>query len=115
MSALDKILPQQPLGDDGKRLAPSSTLSWRKVRCMSSGIWISTGFLPGWLLRRPASSPGAVRPPFPARLGAFAGLGAGCATASGVIGLGAGGTASSSKMPARADGFFAITQPRLLA
>jgi hypothetical protein len=57
---------------------------------------------------------GAVRA-LPARLGAFAGLGAGCATASGVIGLGAGGTASSSKMPARADGFFAITQSRLLA
>ncbi|WP_186378978.1 hypothetical protein [Sphingobium sp. B2] len=85
---------------------------------MSSGIWISTAFLPGWLLRRAGLSAGTLRAPSPAPRAAFAGAGVragvGCATAAGAIGLGAGVSVagSSSKMPAKADGFFAITLPR---
>src|SRR3546814_14671386 len=96
---------------------------------MSSGIWISTGFLPGWLLRRAGLSPGSLRapcPPLPRCFGtasALVGLEDGAAAGvegaiASVAAWGTGGGATSvsgsSKIQARSDDFLAITQPRFL-
>src|SRR3546814_6981707 len=97
---------------------------------MSSGIWISTGFLPGWLLRRAGLSPGSLRAPCPPlhcyfgtssalvglEDGAAAGVdGAIASVAAWGTGGGATSVSGSSKIPARAADLLAITPHRLVA
>ncbi|VVS96728.1 hypothetical protein SPHINGO391_110029 [Sphingomonas aurantiaca] len=78
---------------------------------MSSGIWIRTGFLPEWLLRRCGAGASAVR----RVLGVDADRAGARADVGSEDGTDAGASGSSSKMLASADGFLAITPPRLLA